>query len=64
MTAAGTKTPKWVLKIVPVAHGYDVYTESPTLAFYRHAETLEEAQAFAARQPTKEETVRMLIAAS
>ena len=64
MTAVGTKTLKWVLKIVPVAHGYDVYTEFPTLAFYRHAETLEEARAFAAQQPTKEDAVRMLLAAS
>jgi hypothetical protein len=64
MPPVGTQTPKWVLKIVPVASGYDVYAELPTLAFYGHAETLEEAQAIAARQPTKEEAVRMLLAAS
>jgi hypothetical protein len=64
MPGLGTQTLKWVLKIVPVAHGYDVYSELPILAFYRHAETLEEAKAAAARQPTKEEAVRMLLAAS
>ena len=64
MPVLGTQTLKWVLKIVPVVHGYDVYSELPTLAFYRHAETLEEAQALAARQPTREEAVRMLLAAS
>jgi hypothetical protein len=55
---------KWVLKIVPVANGYDVYSESPILAFRSHARTLEEAQAVAARQPTKEEAVRMLLASA
>jgi len=55
---------KWVLKIVPVAHGYDVYSELPILAFYRHARTLEEAKAVAARQPTQEEVVKMLLAGS
>jgi hypothetical protein len=64
MPSAGTRAPKWVLKIIPVAHGFDVYTELPTLAFYGHAETLEEAQKIAARQPTREEVARMLIAAS
>jgi hypothetical protein len=51
-----------VLKIVPVANGYDVYAESPVLAFYGHAATLEEARAVAARQPTREDAVRMLLA--
>jgi hypothetical protein len=64
MPVLGTQTLKWVLKIVPVAHGYDVYSELPILAFYRHAETLAEARAIAARQPTKEEVVRMFHAAS
>ena len=64
MPVLGTQTLKWVLKIFPVANGYDVYSELPILAFYRHAETLEEAKAAAARQPTKEEAVRMLLAAS
>ena len=64
MPAIGTPPVKWVLKIVPVANGYDVYTELPSLAFYRHAKTLAEAEALAARQPTKEEAVRMLLAAS
>jgi hypothetical protein len=64
MPAIGTPPVKWVLKIVPVANGYDVYTELPSLAFYRHATTLAEAEALAARQPTKEEAVRMLLAAS
>ena len=64
MPVLGVQPKKWVLKIVPVANGYDVYSELPILAFYRHAKTLEEAQAVAARQPTKEEVVRMLLAAS
>ena len=64
MPVLGTQPLKWVLKIVPVANGYDVYSELPILAFYRHAKTLDEAQAVAARQPTKEEAVRMLLAAS
>ena len=64
MPVAETQTPKWVLKIVPVANGYDVYTEVPTLAFYGHAKTLEEARAIAARQPTRADAVRMLLAAS
>ena len=64
MPILGTQPRKWVLKIVPVANGYDVYSELPTLAFFGHAETLAEAEALAARQPTKEETVRMLLAAS
>lgn len=64
MAVAGTKRLQWVLKIVPVANGYDVYSESPILAFYSHASTLEEAQALAARQPTKEEAVRMLLASA
>ena len=62
---AGIETAKkWVLKIVPVADGYDVYTEVPTLAFYGHAKTLDEAKAIAARQPTKADAVRMLLATS
>jgi len=64
MPVLGTQTMKWVLKIVPVAHGYDVYSELPILAFYRHARTLEEAKAVAARQPTQEEVVKMLLAGS
>jgi hypothetical protein len=64
MSARGTQPRRWVLKIVPVANGYDVYSESPVLAFYRHARTLEEAQTIAARQPTREETVRMLLASA
>ena len=64
MAPVATQTRKWVFKIVPVASGYDVYTELPTLAFYGHAETLAEAEAIAARQPSKEDAVRMLLAAS
>jgi hypothetical protein len=64
MAVLGTQPLKWVLKIVPVANGYDVYSEFPILAFYNHATTLEEAQAVAARQPTKEEAVRMLLASA
>ena len=64
MSAVGAKRPKWVLKIVPVANGYDVYSELPVLAFYQHARTLEEAQTIVARQPTREEAVRMLLASA
>ena len=64
MSAHAVRRPKWVLKIVPVANGYDVYSELPVLAFYRHARTLEEAQTIAARQPTREEAVRMLLASA
>ncbi len=62
MSAVGVRPRKWVLKIVPVANGYDVYSESPVLAFYGHATTLAEAKAVAARQPTREDAVRMLLA--
>jgi hypothetical protein len=64
MPVLGAQPIKWVLKIVPVANGYDVYSELPIPAFFGHAKTLEEAQAVAARQPSKEEAVRMLLAAS
>ena len=59
---AGPQRVKWVFKIVPVAHGYDVYSEVPTLAFFGHAKSLEEAKGIASRQPTTAESARMLIA--
>ena len=62
MSVLEARSRKWVLKIVPVTNGYDVYTESPVLAFCGHATTLEEAKAVAAHQPTPEEAVRMLLA--
>jgi hypothetical protein len=64
MSVRGAKPRKWVMKIVPVANGYDVYAESPVLAFCGHASTLEEAQAVAARQPAPQDAVRMLLASS
>ena len=53
----------WVLKIVPVANGFDVYAEKPTLAFLGHAKTRKEAEALASRQPSSEDAIRMLLAA-
>ena len=64
MSVSGKKGLKWVLKVVPVANGYDVYSESPILAFYRHAKTQKEAEAFAATQPTTEDARRMLVSSS
>ena len=64
MSALGTQRRRWVLKVVPVANGYDVYSESPILAFYRHAKTREEAEAVAASQPTTQDAVRMLLAST
>ena len=63
-SVVGTGTTTWLFKVVPVAHGYDVYAHSPILAFYGHATTVEEADAMADRQPTPEESVRMLLASS
>ena len=60
MSVQGARNVRWVLKIVPVASGFDVYSEMPVLAFRGHAATLEEAKAIAARQPTREESFRML----
>ena len=64
MSASRVKRQQWVLKVVPVANGFDVYAEFPILAFYRHAQTLKEAEAFAATQPTTEDAMRMLVASS
>ena len=60
MSAPGVRSVRWILKIVPVSRGYDVYSETPVMAFYGHATTLEEAKAIASRQPTREESARML----
>jgi len=60
----GTGHITWLFTVVPVANGYDVYAQSPILAFYGHATTAEEADAMADRQPTPEESVRMLLASS
>ena len=63
MPVLGARPAKWVFKIVRVSAGYDVFAETPIPAFYGHADTFEEAQRIAARQPTAEEKVRMLLSA-